>query len=74
MTLLDKLFSARCENCGTPLINQKVYTVREKTSTGLCGAFSSDEPQLFDAVDCPRCGKQKILGRRYRKVGGEDNA
>ena len=68
MKLLDKLFSARCENCGTPLINQKVYTVREETRTGLCGAFSSDEPKLFDAIDCPKCGMQKILGRRYRAM------
>ena len=68
MKLLDKLFSARCENCGTPLINQKVYTTREETPTGIYGAFSSEEPKLFDAIDYPKCGMQKILGRRYRAV------
>ena len=66
MKLLDKLFSTRCENCGTPLIDQKVYIAREETTTGICDAFSSEEPKLFDAIDCPKCGRQKILGRRYR--------
>lgn len=32
----------------------------------------------YDAVDCPRCGKQKIVGKRYRpfstdwELGGRD--
>ena len=68
MKVLDKLFSARCENCGTPLIDQKVYIAREDTATGICGAFASTEPKLFDAIDCPKCGMQKILGRRYREL------
>ena len=68
MKLLDKLFSARCENCGTPLIDQKAYIAREEVATGICGAFQSDEPKLFDEIDCPKCGMQKILGRRYREL------
>lgn len=68
MKLLDKLFSARCENCGTPLIDQKVYIAREEVATGICGAFQLEEPKLFDAIDCPKCGRQKLLGRRYRAV------
>lgn len=68
MKLFDKLFSARCENCGTPLIDQKVYIAREETATGICGAFQLNEPKLFDAIDCPKCGMQKILGRRYREL------
>ena len=66
MRLSDWLFSTRCDNCNHMLINQKVYTVREETPTGICNALSSDEPKLYDAVDCPRCGRQKVLGRRYR--------
>lgn len=65
MKLRDWLYSTRCKNCNTPLINQKVYTVRAEVPTGL-GAIASNEPQLYDAVDCPRCGKQEILGKRYR--------
>lgn len=68
MKLKDWLFSARCKNCNTPLIEQKVYTARDRIPTGLCNALSSEEPQLFDAVDCPRCGMQRILGRRYMEV------
>ncbi len=68
MKLRDFIFSARCDNCHEPLINQKVYTARGNITSGLCSAFSSDEPVLYDAVDCPRCGRQRILGKQYYKV------
>ena len=67
MKVLDRLKSDRCTFCDTPLIDQKVYTVRNEMSAGIASAFNSTECELYDAVDCPRCGKQHILGRRLRK-------
>lgn len=57
----------RCEFCGTELTNEKCYTARGKKVEGLVAASSSsEEPTLYDAVDCPKCGKQKIVGIRER--------
>lgn len=67
MNLLDKLKSDRCKFCDTPLIDQRVYVARNEIPTGLVSAFNSTECELYDAVDCPRCGKQHIVGRRLRK-------
>lgn len=57
----------RCEFCGTELTNEKCYIARGKKFEGLVAAVSSsEEPTLYDAVDCPKCGKQKIVGIRER--------
>lgn len=66
--LHDWIFSERCKFCNEKLINQKVYVVRETTSIGLGNLITCPEPILYDAVDCPRCGKQMILGRYYRSI------
>ena len=68
MRIRDIIRTERCEFCKTALINQKSYIARDNTSTGgftaaLCGG---NEPVIYDAVDCPRCGKQRILGKRKR--------
>lgn len=58
----------RCDFCGTVLTNEKCHTVRGKMMEGLAAALSSsEEPTLYDAVDCPKCGKQKIVGVRERE-------
>ena len=58
----------RCDFCGTVLTNEKCHTVRGKMMEGLAAALSSSgEPTLYDAVDCPKCGKQKIVGVRERE-------
>lgn len=67
MKIIDRIRSERCAFCKTTLINQKVYVARERICTGFVSAFSSDEPKLLSAVDCPRCGKQKIIGEYYRE-------
>lgn len=77
MKLTKWLFSKRCANCNSALIDQKVYIARDAVPTGL-GALASNEPILYDAVDCPKCGKQTIVGKRYRfyptdwEVGGNE--
>ena len=62
----------KCEFCGTPLIipgcyMPMCYVARGKMLEGLAASLSSsEEPTLYDAVDCPVCGKQLILGVRER--------
>lgn len=59
----------RCDFCSTELTNEKCYTVRGKMVEGLAAALSSTlEPTLYDAVDCPKCGKQEIVGIRERAI------
>ena len=71
--IIEWFVAERCQFCNTSLINQKVYTARGTLTTGIATSFSYVEPELFDAVDCPRCGKQKILGKRERKITGDDD-
>lgn len=65
--LYDWLFSTRCSHCNTMLIHQKVYVAREPSTSGVGNVISYTEPKLYNAVDCPLCGKQTILGRYYSK-------
>ena len=66
MKLFNK-YKQRCEFCGESLTNEKCYTVREKVPTGFA-ALSSEEPTLLDAVDCPKCGRQRLIGIRARAI------
>jgi uncharacterized protein with PIN domain len=66
MRLFNK-YKQRCEFCGESLMNEKCYTVREKVPTGFA-ALSSEEPTLLDAVDCPKCGRQRLIGVRARAI------
>ncbi len=61
------LFSPRCEFCGAPLLEQKVYTARAEITSGLASAVSYTEGELYDCVDCPKCGRQHLIGKRYRR-------
>lgn len=51
-----------CEICGTLLYPNVNTTYTINTSTGVYLT-----PELYDAMDCPVCGGQIILGRRYKK-------
>ena len=66
MKLFNK-YKQRCEFCGESLMNEKCYVVREKVPTGFA-ALSSEEPTLLDAVDCPKCGRQRLIGIRARAI------
>lgn len=56
----------KCKICGTefPALVERHYIARDLEKTGLAAAFSSDEPALFDAFDCPNCGCQVIAQQR----------
>lgn len=69
--LHDWIFSARCKFCHEKLINQKVYVVRETSTTGLGNLVTYTKPVLYEAVNCPRCGKQMIIGKHLRIIDGE---
>ena len=58
------LFGSRCELCGTVISEQKVYTARTEIVTGMVSSVT--EPILYDCVDCPKCGRQRVIGRRFR--------
>ena len=44
------------------------YIARDDTGTGFAMLAGGQEPQLWDAVDCPECGCQVILGKRKRPI------
>ena len=62
-----------CETCGRgfALIAEERYTVRTVEKTGLAGAFSGEESDLYDAFDCPHCGCQNIVSARLRQYVDE---
>lgn len=60
----------RCEVCGRIFRVKKddVYTVSEAAS--LVDAFVTGKPMAcMNAIDCPRCGCQKLLSIRWLKEG-----
>lgn len=51
------------------------YIARDDRETGLTSVIKSVEEMMYDAFDCPVCGCQNIVQRRFRKVElVEDNA
>ena len=54
----------KCGVCGKYFIPKKenVYLVAEKKM------FSTQQVETYDAIDCPRCGCQKVLKLRMDKV------
>ncbi len=60
-------FGDRCEFCGTIISEQKVYTARSEVIAATGPNVSAvTEPSLYDCVDCPKCGRQHVIGRRFR--------
>lgn len=63
-----------CNVCGIefPLVRDAHYVAREVTLTGISTIAGGKEPQLYDAFDCPHCGCQNIMGRRFRFADDDD--
>lgn len=56
-----------CEICGKtfPLDKEYVYQIKKELPV----LASLTEPaQIYDAIDCPFCGCQKILNKRYECI------
>lgn len=58
----------RCAVCGFKFWPE-VYQAEETT-----GAFNrlSGGTKIYDACDCPECGRQKLLGERYKRIAQQD--
>lgn len=57
-----------CKVCGKKIefTAEMHYIARDSVEVG-CMVFKSQmEPDLYDAIDCPYCGSQNILGTRKR--------
>lgn len=59
------------EICLTPSAH---YVSRRPVKTGVTTMVSDEEPVLHDAVDCPHCGCQQILGERGREYTPDTSA
>ena len=60
---------ATCKICGRdfPLIAEEHYVARNPVKSGVVPALAGEqEPQLFDAIDCPHCGCQFVMQERKR--------
>ena len=62
----------KCKSCGkkfTP-IKGAVYQVREEST--LVEAIGGNTKKIYEAIDCPKCGCQKLLGIRIPKFEETD--
>lgn len=65
--------TATCDVCGKrfELNMNGHYVARDNTKTGISTIASHEEPTLYDAIDCPHCGRQKLVGIRLRRLEPE---
>ena len=64
-----------CDICGYQFIpaNDKHYIARDDSVSGLASGFGChDEPNIYDAYDCPSCGCQYIAKSRKRRLDGKN--
>ena len=63
-----------CKVCGRdfPLTEESRYTARDNEVSGVSAAFSGNEENLYDAMDCLHCGCQNILQPRKRALFEDD--
>ena len=61
---------ATCDKCGRDfaLIVEDHYVARGNTKSGLAALSGGEEPNCYDAIDCPHCGCQKLLQVRLRPM------
>lgn len=59
-----------CDKCGRDfaLIVEDHYVARNNAKSGLAALSGGDEPNCYDAIDCPHCGCQKLLQVRLRPM------
>lgn len=63
-----------CQVCGSIIIFDAAshYVARDDARVGIAALSGGNEPQIYDAIECPKCGCQIILGRRKRTLILED--
>lgn len=59
-----------CDRCNRDfaLMAEERYTAVANGKTGLCAVTGGDQPNWYDAIDCPHCGCQKLLQVRLRPL------
>ena len=59
-----------CQVCGSRIIFDAAshYVARDDARVGIAALSGGNEPQIYDAIECPKCGCQIILGRRKRNL------
>lgn len=59
---------ATCKVCGRDfaLIAEEHYVARGLEKGAVSVLVSGNEPELFDAFDCPHCGCQNVMQKRQR--------
>ena len=57
-----------CKVCGRdfPLITEEHYISKEAGREGIAAIVGGPFPILWDSFDCPHCGCQNRMNRRYR--------
>ena len=58
----------KCSVCGTRFA-PSIYQVVE--ASGIVQAINGGA-KIYDACDCPECGRQKLLGERYERIAQQD--
>lgn len=60
-----------CKVCGTrfEITKENMYLAREPS--GLSNY--ADPAKIYEAIDCPTCGCQRLLGIRLPKVEGKEH-
>lgn len=63
----------KCNVCGTEFtpVKERHFAARDAMTTGLSTALSREEPEYYDAFDCPNCGCQVIAQVRKRVYVGD---
>lgn len=69
-----KEYGRRCSECNWPLKDAHIYLVRDDDRIGgiTAALTGSQEGELKEAIDCPICGHQNIIGKFYRPLDPEN--
>lgn len=69
-----KEYGRRCSECNWPLKDAHIYLVRNDDRIGgiTAALTGSLEGELKEAIDCPICGHQNIIGKYYRPLDPEN--
>lgn len=59
-----------CDKCSRDfaLIKEEHYIAVANGKTGIAAFAGGDQPNCYDAIDCPHCGCQKLLQVRLRPM------
>lgn len=68
----ERKMKTKCSVCGKRFMPYK-ETVYLASETPTLGTLLTKAPTAYDAIDCPRCGCQKLLKIRIPKIAEREN-